>query len=255
VLCGGAPGVGVSLLCDVRFVLFAHAHPDDETISSGSLILELVARGIRVALLTATRGEQGEVVPARRGLIRDAESLTRVREAELRDAAQSLGVSSTYLLGAPPARAGALAPRRYRDSGMRWIRPGLAGPVPDVPPDALCAAPLPEVVADVGALLQTVRPDLVISYDDNGGYGHPDHRRIRAAAERAAAERGLSFAELVLHDSSGVEWFETPNRLAEVRSALACHSSQLTVDGDEIVHSGGQREPIRTSVGLRRLST
>lgn len=254
-LCRGPPGVGVSLLSDVRVVLFAHAHPDDETISSGSLILELVARGVHVALLTATRGEQGEVVPARRGLIGDAESLTRVREAELREAAQSLGVSNAYLLGTAPARAGALAPRRYRDSGMRWIQPGLAGPAPDVPADALCAAPLPEVVADVGALLKEARPDLVISYDDDGGYGHPDHRRIRAVAERAAAERGLSFAELVLHDSSGVEWFETPDRLDEVRSALACHASQLTVDGGDIVHSGGQREAIRTSVGLRLVST
>jgi N-acetyl-1-D-myo-inositol-2-amino-2-deoxy-alpha-D-glucopyranoside deacetylase len=246
----------VSILDGVRTVLIVHAHPDDETLATGALILELRARDMRVALVTATRGERGEVVAALRDSIdADERHLTRRREQELRGAVERLGVTEAYLLGEPPARAPGLPARRYRDSGMRWIRPGLAGPMPDVPPDALCAAPLPEVVADVGALLQTVRPDLVISYDDNGGYGHPDHRRIRAAAERAAAERGLSFAELVLHDSSGVEWFETPNRLAEVRSALACHSSQLTVDGDEIVHSGGQREPIRTSVGLRRLST
>jgi N-acetyl-1-D-myo-inositol-2-amino-2-deoxy-alpha-D-glucopyranoside deacetylase len=87
-------------------VLFAHAHPDDETISTGALIRELVDRGTRVVLLTASRGERGEIVPAVRQLIGDdADALTAARERELQQALSVLGVSESYMLGTPPARA------------------------------------------------------------------------------------------------------------------------------------------------------
>jgi N-acetyl-1-D-myo-inositol-2-amino-2-deoxy-alpha-D-glucopyranoside deacetylase len=240
------------LLDSARTVLLVHAHPDDETLATGALILELVARGIRVTLVTATRGERGEVVPALRDVIgADERALARRREQELRCAGKRLGVSQAYLLGRAPARASRRPERRYEDSGMRWIRPGLAGPAPDVSPQALSAAPLEEVVDDLRSLIVTVEPELVISYDDNGGYGHPDHVRVRDAARRGAAGAGVAFAELVSEPKPDAEWLELGRHLPTLQEALRCHASQLTVDGEHVIHSGGQREPIVTSVALR----
>lgn len=240
----------------VRTVLFAHAHPDDETLSSGGLIRELVSQGIRVDLLTATRGERGEVVPELRHEFEvaseiDSEALTARRMDELSNATRTLGIHDVLFLGEPPARAGGLTPRRYLDSGMRWITPTLAGPSDDVPPESLTAAPVADVVADVTAAIAHVAPDLVISYDDQGGYGHPDHRRIRETALAAARSAGVPFAELVDGDSEGAWRVDATGRLSEIQQALRAHATQLTVDGAEVVHSGGQREPIRTVYGVR----
>ncbi|WP_233199217.1 PIG-L family deacetylase [Cryobacterium sp. M23] len=244
-----------------------HAHPDDETIATGALIAEMAARGIRVSLLTATRGEQGEVVRGPLSVLEGTDALTRERERELACAAAALGIgfADRFWLGTPPARAAGLAPRAYRDSGMTWIRPGLAGPADDIDGDALVRAPLAEVTADVAALIGQLRPALVISYDNGGGYGHPDHVRMHEAALAGSRAAGVAFAEVVqvgvdgaTSDARGAgaaEWFDLSAHLATVTAALRCHASQLTVDegGGHIVHSGGQREPIITASGLRLL--
>ncbi|TFD34111.1 PIG-L deacetylase family protein [Cryobacterium cryoconiti] len=245
----------MSLLDGVPTVLFVHAHPDDETIATGALIAELVARGIRVSLLTATRGEQGEVVTGPLSVLEGTEALTRERERELAGATAALGIAAgdRFWLGAAPARARGLSPRAYRDSGMTWIRPGLAGPAADIDDDALVRAPLAEVTADVAALMAGLRPALVISYDNGGGYGHPDHVRMHEAALAASRTARVAFAEVVHSMVDGAEWFDLSEYLATVTDALRCHASQLTVDGAHIVHSGGQREPIITAVGLRLL--
>ena len=236
----------------VRTVLFVHAHPDDETLSSGGLILWLVAQGVRVELLTATRGERGEVVPALRADIGDDPArLTRVRLAELDGAVRVLGIAHSYYLGEPPARAEGCAPRSYSDSGMRWVTPTLAGPVDDAPPDALTRAPEADVVADLLALIEHVRPDLVVSYDDQGGYGHPDHRFIRAAAVRASRGAGVPFAELVSPGEPDAFVLDATDRANQIADALREHATQLTVDGADVVHSGGQREAIAMSYGVR----
>ena len=245
----------------VTSVLFAHAHPDDETLASGGLIAELVARGVRVTLLTASRGERGEIVagvlPALSGTalsqtaLSGADALARAREGELAGAVAALGISAQYWLGSPPARAVGSAPRRYRDSGMEWVRPGVAGPAADADADALSVAPLGEVVDDVAALLAVEAPSLVISYDSVGGYGHPDHVRIRDAALAASVAVGIPFAELLEAPAADASWFSLSSHLPVVVAALRCHASQLTVVGDAVVHSGGQRELIGTDVGLR----
>lgn len=243
----------MSILDGLASVLFVHAHPDDETISTGALIAELVARGTRVTLLTASRGERGEVVPGPLSVLEGTAELTSHREQELQCATDALGVAERYWLGTPPARAAGLAPRVYRDSGMQWIQPGVAGPAADSGPDALTTAPLAEVVADVAALIEQLRPSLVISYDDEGGYGHPDHVRVHEATIAASRELGVPFAETLHAPVTDTEWFVLDAHLGTVTRALSCHASQLTVDGTHIVHSGGQREPIVTSVGLRVL--
>jgi len=235
-------------------VLFVHAHPDDETLSSGGLILWLVSRGVRVDLLTATRGERGEVVPALRSQVGDDPAeLTRTRLAELDRAVRSLGITDAFYLGDPPARAAGLPPRRYSDSGMRWVTPVLAGPVDDAPEEALTRAPVGEVVADVTALIRHLGSDLVISYDDEGGYGHPDHRYVRVAALQASRAAGVPFAELVPPETPGAFVVDATDRAGELAGALGAHATQFTVDGTDVVHSGGQREPIRLIYGVRLL--
>jgi N-acetyl-1-D-myo-inositol-2-amino-2-deoxy-alpha-D-glucopyranoside deacetylase len=257
---GGSPLDG-DPFHNVRSVLFVHAHPDDETLSTGALILMLIAEGVRVDLLTATRGERGEVVPALRAQVgSDANVLTGIRLDELDRAVDVLGITRAHYLGEPPARAAGLAPRRYTDSGMRWVTPSVAGPVDDAPEDALTRAPESEIVADVLAFLQhcaardPAGPDLVVSYDDRGGYGHPDHRAIRAAALTASRLAGIPFAEVVPAGTAGALTIDGSTHLARLKDALHAHATQLTVDGDHVVHSGGQREPIVTAVGVRRIS-
>ncbi|MFC5928702.1 GlcNAc-PI de-N-acetylase [Cryobacterium melibiosiphilum] len=242
-----------SILDGCCSALFVHAHPDDETISTGALIAELVARGIRVTLLTATRGERGEVVAGPLTGLEGTVELAAERERELQRATDALGIAERFWLGEIPAQEPSRSPRRYRDSGMEWIRPGLAGPANDVDEDALVRAPLVEVVTDVAALMRHVEPDLVISYDNGGGYGHPDHVRVHEAAVQASAECRIRFAEIASTPGARVEWFELEEHRATVTAALRQHASQLTVDGTEIVHSGGQRETITTSIGLHEL--
>nr|WP_240977879.1 PIG-L family deacetylase [Planctomonas sp. JC2975] len=242
----------VNPFAGVRSVLFVHAHPDDETLSSGGLILWLVERGIRVALLTATRGERGGVVPELQAEIGDdPDVLTRIRLGELERAVRSLGIADAFFLGDPPARADHRPPRRYSDSGMRWVTPTLAGPVDDAPAAALTLAPESEIVADIAALIRHLTPDLVVSYDDQGGYGHPDHRAIRAAALAASKQEGVPFAELSAPDATDAYVVDADDRLDAIADALRAHATQVTVDGTHVVHSGGQREPIVTSFGVR----
>ena len=243
-----------SILDGCHSVLFVHAHPDDETITTGSLIAELVARGIRVYLLTATRGERGEVVAGPLSGLEGTAQLAAEREHELRRATDALGVAERFWLGEAPARATSLSPRTYRDSGMEWIRPGLAGPASDVDDDALVRAPLAEVVTDLSELVRHVGPSLVISYDNGGGYGHPDHVRVHEATAMACHDSDIRFAEIVAKPEATAEWFALEAHRATVTAALRHHASQLTVDGSDIVHSGGQRERITTSIGLRELT-
>ena len=190
--------------------------------------------GHEVSLLTATRGERGEVVPGPLSHLAGTPALETHREGELAGALKVLGVSRHAFLGDPPVGSG----RRYRDSGMRWIREGLAGPAEDAEPDSLCAADLDEVVADIASWIRTVDADLVISYHTDGGYGHPDHVRIHHAS--------------VVHaPGDGVRWFDLRDLQPVVEDALRHHASQLTAHGDgTLTHSGGQSEAVTTSVGL-----
>ena len=236
----------------VGHVCFVHAHPDDETLASGALIAHLVDEGIKVSLLTATRGEMGGVVPGPLEHLVGTPDLERRREAELAGAIDSLGLHHHAYLGMAPARAVA-EPRRYEDSGMRWLPSGKAGPADEVGPGALTSAEQAEAVADVVAYLKKVGADLVVSYDDDGGYGHPDHVFMHHVSRAAAEELGLPFAALTADPERANRWFNLEGYLPRVAEALRHHRTQLTVhdDGATVTHSGGQVEPILTSVGLR----
>lgn len=233
-----------------RRVLFVHAHPDDETLATGGLIAALADAGVAVGVLTASRGEQGEIVP---GAVPAGTDLALHREAEVAGACRALGVRYGAFLGEPPARASGLAPRRYTDSGMTWLddEETVAGPGGTAGPDALSLADPGEIAADIAAGARDFGADLIVSYDDAGGYGHPDHVALAAPSRAAASELGVPFLEIA-STAGGAGWtLETPELLGRVREALAHYASQLVVDGAEVVHVGGQRQAIQLVFTLR----
>lgn len=240
-------------ILDAASVLFVHAHPDDETLATGALIAEAKARGATVSVLVATRGERGEVVPGPLSDLVGTPELIAERVRELTAAVGELGVDEVLWLGTPPARAAGAPPRDYEDSGMRWVTPTLAGPAADTGPFALTTAPAAEVAADIGAAIDARRPGLVVTYDHAGGYGHPDHVRIHEATLAACRDRGQRLAEVVIQPGDRVEWYDGAAHRDRVVAAVSHHRTQVTVDGDDVVHSGGQRERLTTARGLRIL--
>lgn len=234
-----------------RRVLFVHAHPDDETLATGALILELVERGSECRVITATRGEQGELVQDRFPEGLSGEALVARRELELAGALRELGAGNPIYLGEEPARVSGLPARRYEDSGMQWVREGLAGPAEDSGPESLTAADLDEAVEDLTAGIRAVSPDVVVTYDDHGGYGHPDHVRVHELTKAACARVGVPLLEVLSDAEAEGEWFDLERWLPRVARALEHHRTQVTVDGRDVIHSGGQREPIQLRIGVR----
>lgn len=162
-------------------LLFIHAHPDDETLATGVAMAHYALAGHDVHLLTCTLGEEGEIIPPElRHLAADRDDkLGPYRRGELARATSRLGVTG-HLLGVPSESPG---PGPYRDSGM-------AGAASADRPDALASAAVPHVAAAVAEVIRTVRPDVVVTYDPSGGYGHPDH--IAAYRATMAATAGMS---------------------------------------------------------------
>lgn len=256
------------LLDESRTVLALHAHPDDETLSSGPLLASLVAAGTRVVLVTATRGEEGEIVP---GAVapEDARPLEEVREAEIAAASSALGIAERHWLGAAPALAPDAAPRRFRDSGMQWVRDGLAGPSETAGADSFSVRPLEDAVEDLVALIEQVRPDVVLGYDDEGTYGHPDHVRAHQVAVGACARTGTPLVEIasaipapaedgaIAAGTGEVVHRDHPETAAAVRRAADAYRTQVTVLGEvpggvAIRHVGGQEDAVRLRTGLHR---
>ncbi|MET7667074.1 N-acetyl-1-D-myo-inositol-2-amino-2-deoxy-alpha-D-glucopyranoside deacetylase [Micromonospora luteifusca] len=161
-----------------RRLLLVHAHPDDESIGTGSTMAHYAADGAHVTLVTCTLGEEGEIhEPALAQLAAaEADQLGGYRITELAAACAVLGVSDHRFLGG----AG-----RYRDSGMM----GLAT---NEHPRAFWQADLDEAAGHLVEIMREVRPQVLITYDPNGFYGHPDHiqahRVAMRAVELAAAE-------------------------------------------------------------------
>jgi N-acetyl-1-D-myo-inositol-2-amino-2-deoxy-alpha-D-glucopyranoside deacetylase len=147
--------------------MVALAHPDDETFGVGGVMARAVEEGHRVVIVCATRGEAGEIAHPS---LATPETLGAVRERELRDAARALGVTDVRFLG-------------FRDSGM-------AGTPENGHPEALVNAAEELVVERLVREIRDVRPDVVVTFEPGGIYGHPDHvtisQRATAAADAAA---------------------------------------------------------------------
>ncbi|MGI8535948.1 MAG: N-acetyl-1-D-myo-inositol-2-amino-2-deoxy-alpha-D-glucopyranoside deacetylase [Mycobacteriales bacterium] len=160
-----------------RRLLFVHAHPDDETIGTGATMAKYAAENALVTLVTCTLGEEGEVlVPELAHLAADRDdALGQHRVGELAAAMEALRVSDHRFLGGPG---------RWRDSGM-------IGTAPNERPDCFWRADLDEAVRELVAVVREQRPQVIVTYDENGGYGHPDHlqaHRVTTAAFDAAGD-------------------------------------------------------------------
>ncbi|GAA2819331.1 N-acetyl-1-D-myo-inositol-2-amino-2-deoxy-alpha-D -glucopyranoside deacetylase [Kitasatospora paracochleata] len=154
-----------------RSLLLVHAHPDDESIGNGATMARYAAEGARVTLVTCTLGEGGEVIPPGQAHLtadRD-DALGEYRIGELTAAMGELGVTDVRFLGG----AG-----RYRDSGMMGV------PDNDVP-GCFWRAEVDEAAGHLVAVVREVRPQVLVTYDENGGYGHPDHIQAHRVALRA----------------------------------------------------------------------
>ena len=159
-------------------LLFVHAHPDDETLTTGATIAHYAARGADVRVLTCTLGEEGEVIGSQWAqlAVDGADQLGGYRIGELTSALRELGVDRPRYLGG----AG-----RWRDSGMEGS--------PARHRQRFADADMAEAVGELVAVLRDFRPHVVVTYDPNGGYGHPDHiqaHRVTTAAVAASAGDG-----------------------------------------------------------------
>ncbi|AUH40808.1 N-acetyl-1-D-myo-inositol-2-amino-2-deoxy-alpha-D-glucopyranoside deacetylase [Streptomyces sp. CMB-StM0423] len=266
-----------------RRLLLVHAHPDDETITTGATMARYAAEGALVTLVTCTRGEEGEVIPpalARLGPERD-DALGPHRAGELAAAMRALGVTDHRFLGGPG---------RFRDSGMQGLdqngRPGT-----------FWSAGVDEAAGLLVPVIRGVRPQVLVTYDPRGGYGHPDHVQAHRVATRAAelaaaasygadtaepwavariywtciarsaAEKGLAELAAAGHHFPGTATVaDLPGVVddGEVTSAvaggayaaakaraMAAHETQITVAGGAFALSNGLGQPILTTEQFR----
>ena len=154
-------------------LLLVHAHPDDETINNGVTMAKYAESGAHVTLVTCTRGEEGEVlVPELLNLASSKDDkLGEHREIELKNAMKELGITDFRFLGAPI--------KKWRDSGM------MGAPQNDRN-DVFWQCDLDEAAAELVKIILEIKPQVLITYDEFGGYGHPDHIKAHRVAMRAA---------------------------------------------------------------------
>lgn len=151
---------------DHRRLLLVHAHPDDESSSTGATIARYCAEGAQVTLVTCTLGEEGEIVPNDLEHLSAGSGLATHRLDELHAAAEALGLSDYVRLGGDG---------RYHDSGMARAEDGTATARDETTDTAFWNADLLEASLSLVSILRDRRPQVVISYDTFGMYGHPDH--------------------------------------------------------------------------------
>jgi N-acetyl-1-D-myo-inositol-2-amino-2-deoxy-alpha-D-glucopyranoside deacetylase len=154
-----------------RRLLLVHAHPDDESIGTGATMARYAAEGAQVTLVTCTLGELGEIIPpGLASLAADADDqLGGYRIGELDAACAALGVTDHRFLGGPG---------RWRDSGM-------IGTPENEDPRCFWRADIQEASVALAAVIREVRPQVMVTYDDDGFYGHPDHIQAHRVAWRA----------------------------------------------------------------------
>jgi len=154
-------------------LLLVHAHPDDETINNGVTMAKYAKEGVKVTLVTCTRGEEGEVLVSElSNLASDKDDkLGQHREIELKDAMAHLGIADFRFLGAPD--------KKWRDSGM------MGTPQNDRN-DVFWQSDLDESANELVKVILEIQPQVLITYDEFGGYGHPDHIKAHRVAMRAA---------------------------------------------------------------------
>jgi N-acetyl-1-D-myo-inositol-2-amino-2-deoxy-alpha-D-glucopyranoside deacetylase len=157
-----------------RSLLVVHAHPDDESIETGATMARYAASGARVTLVTCTLGELGEIIPPPLAHLAwdSGGGLGEYRVGELEAACAALGVADHRFLGGPG---------RWRDSGMM-------GQATNDLPGSFWRADVDEAAAQLLAVIGEVRPQVIVTYDERGFYGHPDHIQAHRVAWRAFSQ-------------------------------------------------------------------
>ncbi len=211
-----------------RRLLLVHAHPDDETIGNGATMAKYVADGAHVTLVTCTAGEEGEVlVPELEHLAaQHDDALGPHRVQELKAAMAELGVTDHRFLGG----AG-----HFRDSGMKWAEDGRATVADETRPDTFWHADLAEAADLLVEIIREIRPQVVVTYDQIGGYGHPDHVQAHRVATYAVALAGVRSYRPDLGEAwsvAKVYW------TAMSRSQMADGIRALRAAGDETSFEG-----------------
>jgi len=148
--------------------VFFHAHPDDEALATGGTMALLADQGHRVVLVVATNGEEGEPVD---GVLAEGEALGDRRATEVAEAAAILGAARVEYLG-------------YRDSGM-------AGEATNEHPGCFWQADVDDAARRLAVALADEEPDVLVVYDPDGGYGHPDHIQVHRVGHRWAEMVGI----------------------------------------------------------------
>lgn len=255
-------------------MLFVHAHPDDETINNGATMARYAADGVQVALVTCTRGEQGEVIPPRlvqlaaTGRLNAANAVGKDgadntfadllgdhRVGELATAMAALGVHDHRFLGDPhtPGRRAAQAladgGKIYRDSGMAYDATGAVVPSLTPPPGAFALADVEVAAGLLAEVIRELRPQVVVTYGPDGGYGHPDHVRTHQVTMRAIELVNVPKVYWTVNptqaDQAGAAVDARTFTAAKI-AALQAHETQLTVaaDGRSFALSNGVAQPL-----------
>jgi LmbE family N-acetylglucosaminyl deacetylase len=215
-------------------LMAVHAHPDDEGIQTGGVLAMYAERGVRTVLVTCTNGDMGDspdgLKPEAGG--HDAKATVEMRLRELRAACEALGIGALELLG-------------YRDSGMEgWPQ--------NQDPRCFWQAPLDEAAARVGALMQRHRPEVVITYDADGLYGHPDHIQAHRATLLAAERTGIPVKvyEIAIPLSVMKGFAEMQRQADAERRAAAGETAKADATEDRPRVFGTPDELITTSIDV-----
>ncbi|MGI5480891.1 N-acetyl-1-D-myo-inositol-2-amino-2-deoxy-alpha-D-glucopyranoside deacetylase [Streptomyces lavendofoliae] len=187
-----------------RRLLLVHAHPDDESINNGTTMAKYAAEGAQVTLVTCTRGEEGEVIPpALAHLAPDRDDrLGPHRVGELAAAMKELGVTDHRFLGGPG---------RFRDSGMMGAEQNRRD-------GAFWNTDVDDAAPYLVEIVREVRPQVLVTYDPDGGYGHPDHIQAHRVAMRAAdlaADPAFRPDLGAPHRIAKIYWNRVPRTVAE----------------------------------------
>jgi len=246
-----------------RRLLLLHAHPDDESIGTGATIARYAAEGARVTLVTCTRGELGEVIPPGLAhLATGGDRLGEHRSTELAAACAALGIDDQRFLGGPG---------RWRDSGMMGLPSNES-------PDCFWQADLATAAAELAQVIVAARPQVLVTYDRCGFYGHPDHiqaHRVATEAIRLAARPGqgppgdrarpwqvVKFYATAMPRSVAVArglppyWVPDDQVTTEIdgtaylaakTAAMRAHATQVALDGGSFALADGRWQPVLES--------
>jgi N-acetyl-1-D-myo-inositol-2-amino-2-deoxy-alpha-D-glucopyranoside deacetylase len=210
-----------------------HAHPDDEAIGTGGILKKYAKEGIRTVLVTCTRGEEGEISDPS---LATRENLGEVRALELAEACRILGVTDLEYLG-------------YRDSGM-------AGTPENDNPASFHRADLQEATGRLVKLIRTYRPHVIVTYDDNGFYGHPDHIRANQVTVAAFQRSGDpdQFADQGLEPWTPAKLYYTTvprSAFAELAKHLAEFGIEDPTEERSDIPPGTPDEDVTTTVDVQ----